>query len=95
MTTERRKVKSRPKRCGRASPPGEPREEKPPGPSVESPTWGQLQRMAEVTMAAFGGPKGAADKLSYESFYTLSIVASLNLDAEKAAAYIFGKRYLT
>lgn len=71
------------------------REEKPPGPSIESPTWGQVQRMAEVTMSALGGSKGAADKLSWESFYTLSILAALNLDEAKAAAPIFGTKYLT
>lgn len=68
---------------------------KPPKPSVESPTWGQLQRMAEVVMTKLGGPKGAADCLSWESFYALSILASLKLDENKATAPIFGKRYLT
>ncbi len=64
-------------------------------PSLESPTWGHLQRMAEVVIAKLGGPAGAASGLSYESFYTLSILASLNLDKAKADAPIFGKRYLT
>lgn len=63
--------------------------------SVESPTWGQVQRMAEMVLARLGGPKGAADGLSYESFYTLSLLASLNLDETKSAAYIFGRQYLT
>jgi hypothetical protein len=71
------------------------KQEKPPGPTVESPTWGDLHRMAEVVMSALGGPKGAADRLSWESFYTLTILASLNLDAKKSAAPIFGTKYLT
>ncbi len=68
---------------------------KTPGPRVESPTWGHLQRMAEVVINKLGGPRGAAEGLSAESFYALAILASLHLDATKAAAPIFGKRYLT
>ncbi len=64
-------------------------------PSVESPTWGHLHRMAEVVMRELGGPAGAAHKLSGESFMTLTILASLNLDEKKSAAFIFGKQYLT
>lgn len=71
------------------------KQEKPPGPAIESPSWGDVQRMAEVTISALGGPKGAADKMSWESFYTLSLLASLRLDADKAAAPIFGQRWLT
>lgn len=64
-------------------------------PHIESPTWGDLQRLADVVLHHLGGPKGAADKLSMESFYTLTILASLNLDDAKAKAFIFGKKYLT
>lgn len=71
------------------------RKEKPPRASIESPTWGDLQRTADVVLNLLGGPKGAADKLSWDSFYTLTILASLNLDDEKRAAFIFGKKYLT
>lgn len=71
------------------------RNEKPPRPSIESPTWGDLQRMAEVVLDKLGGPEGAAKGLSWESFYTLSVLASLNLDDEKSKAFIFGKQYLT
>lgn len=71
------------------------RKEKPPGPSVESPTWGHLHRMAKVVLEQLGGPAGAASKLSGESFYTLTVLASLNLDERKAAAFIFGRQYLT
>jgi hypothetical protein len=64
-------------------------------PHVESPTWGQVQRMAEVVIDRLGGPAGAAQGLSAESFYVLTILASLNLDEAKSAAFIFGKQYLT
>jgi len=64
-------------------------------PHVESPTWGHVQRMAEVVTDLLGGPQGAANKLSAESFYALTILASLNLDEGKANAFIFGKQYLT
>ena len=68
---------------------------KPKGPYVESPTFGDLQRLADVVMHHLGGPKGAADKLSWESFYTLSLLASLNLDDAKASAFILGRQYVT
>jgi hypothetical protein len=68
------------------------RKEKQPRASIESPTWGDLQRMAEVVMNRLGGPKGAADGLSWESFYTLSVLAVLKLDETKAAAPIFGRK---
>ncbi len=64
-------------------------------PHVESPTWGDLQRMAEVVIARLGGPVEAAKGLSAESFYALTILASLNLDEKKQKAFIFGKQYLT
>ena len=64
-------------------------------PSVQSPTWGQVQRMAEAVFDRLGGPSGAASILSGESFYTLVLLASLKLDEEKANAPIFGKKYLT
>jgi hypothetical protein len=64
-------------------------------PRIESPTWGELQRMAEAVMEEMGGPSGAASALSGPSFYALSILASLNLDDAKAKAFIFGKQYLT
>ncbi len=62
---------------------------------VESPTWGDLQTMADVVLDTLGGPAGAANKLSARSFYALSILASLNLDEKKANGFIFGKQYLT
>lgn len=65
------------------------------GPRVESPTWGDLQRMAEVVIDKLGGPAGAANDLSYQSFYVLTLLASLNLDEKKSAAFIFGKQWLT
>lgn len=64
-------------------------------PTIESPTWGHVQRMAEVVLDKLGGPAGAANGLSWESFYTLSILAALNLDEAKANAPIFGKRFLS
>ena len=64
-------------------------------PHVESPTWGQLQQTAETVIGLLGGPEGAASKLSYEKFYTLTILASLNLDSKKSEVPIFGVRYLT
>jgi hypothetical protein len=64
-------------------------------PHVESPTWGDVQRLAEVVMHELGGPVGSAQKLSVASFYTLSLLASLRLDEKKAASFIFGKQYLT
>jgi hypothetical protein len=64
-------------------------------PKVESPNWGHLQATAETVIDLLGGPKGAASKLSWEKFYTLTILASLNLDAEKSAAPIFGTRWLS
>lgn len=63
-------------------------------PTIESPTWGAVQRMAEVVINRLGGPPGAAQGLSAESFYALLILASLNLDEKKAKAFIFGKQYL-
>lgn len=51
--------------------------------------------MAETVIAALGGPKGAADKLSWESFYALTLLASLKLDGDKAGAYLLGKRWIT
>ena len=71
------------------------RKEKLSAPTVESPTWGNLQRTAEAVINALGGPKGAAHKLSWESFYTLTILASLNLDERKGKAFIFGRQYLS
>lgn len=64
-------------------------------PTVESPTWGHVQRMAEAVMRELGGPSGAASKLNAESFYALSILASLKLNQEKAAAYILGRQYIS
>lgn len=71
------------------------RQERPPGPFIESPTWGQLHKMSVSVMEALGGPAGAAHKLNGESFYALTILSSLNLDEAKANAPIFGTRYLT
>jgi hypothetical protein len=62
---------------------------------VESPTWGDVKRMAEVVIERLGGQGGAAQGLSWESYYTLTLLASLNLDEEKAAAYLFGKQYIS
>ena len=64
-------------------------------PTIESPSWGQLQKMATTIIDVMGGPKGAAEKLSWENLYCLSILASLNLDEVKAAAPIFGRRFLS
>lgn len=64
-------------------------------PTVESPTWGHLRRMAQVVMDKLGGPKGAANALSYESFYTLTILAALTEDEKRDKAFIFGKQHLT
>jgi hypothetical protein len=64
-------------------------------PRVQSPTWGQVQKMAEVVLAKLGGPDKAADGLSAESFYALCLLASLKLDEEKAAIPILGKHYIT
>jgi hypothetical protein len=63
--------------------------------TVESPTWGDLQKTAERVIELLGGPAGAAQKLSVEKFYTLTILASLMLDEAKANAPIFGTRYLS
>jgi len=71
------------------------KKEGPPKPHVESPTWGDVQRLADVVLHKLGGPAKAADGLSLESFYTLAILAALKLDAAKAAAPIFGRKYLT
>ncbi len=67
---------------------------RPAGPTVESPTWGQVKRMADVVFINLGGPEGAANKLSYESYYTLSILVSLNLDKAKSKEFILGRKYL-
>lgn len=69
--------------------------QKPAGPFIESPTWGQVQRMAEVVLVALGGSKGAADKLSWESYYTLNLLSALKLDAKQSAAFVFGRQYIT
>ena len=68
---------------------------RPPRASIESPTWGDLHRLAEAVAEILGGPAGAAKKLSFENYYTLSILASLNLDEEISKLFIFGKQYLT
>lgn len=64
-------------------------------PSVESPTWGDVQRLAHRCLELLGGPGEAAIKLSACSFYTLCILDALNLDEAKSNAPIFGKRHLT
>lgn len=64
-------------------------------PTVESPTWGDVQRMAEVVINRLGGPAGASQGLSAESFYALTILASLNLDEAKSKTFIFGRQYLS
>lgn len=46
------------------------------------PTTREVQRMASVVLEALGGPKGAADKLSVESFYALAYLAALNTDGK-------------
>ncbi len=71
------------------------KKEKPSGPTVESPTWGHVRRMAQVVLDKLGGPSGAANALSYESFYTLTILASLMENEKRDKAFIFGKQYLT
>lgn len=63
--------------------------------SVESPTWGHLQKMAEAVIQKLGGPAEAASGLSAESFYALYVLASLMLDEKKSKAFIFNKQYLT
>ena len=63
--------------------------------TAESPTWGHVQRMAEAVLAKLGGHRGAADSLSGESFYTLTVLASLRLDTQKAGAFIFATQYLS
>ena len=64
-------------------------------PSIESPTWGDVQQMAASVIERLGGPSGAAQALNARSFYTLSILASLMLDEKKESAFILGKQYLT
>ncbi len=64
-------------------------------PTVESPTWGDLNKMAEKVMDQLGGNAEASRKLDGRSFYTLAILASLMLDDGKADSPIFGKRHLS
>lgn len=55
------------------------------------PTWADVRRLAEVVMNLLGGPKGAADKLSIESFYTLAYLNALNTDGSKGKTPIIGR----
>lgn len=57
-----------------------------------SPTWGAVQRLASVVLEKLGGPAEAAKTLSDESFYTLSVLASLNLNEDQQAAYVLGRK---
>jgi hypothetical protein len=62
--------------------------------TVESPTWGDLKKMSERVMELLGGNAAAASKLDSRSFYTLAVLASLNLNESKAGAFLFGKQFL-
>ena len=64
-------------------------------PGIESPTWKDLQVMAETVMEILGGPSKASKKLKARNYYTLAVCASLMLDEEKGSRFIFGKQWLT
>lgn len=60
-------------------------------PYVESPTFGQVQRLATTVIDLFGGPAGAAGKLSGENYVVLCILAALQpQDKAKLDLPIFG-----
>lgn len=63
--------------------------------TIESPTWGDLKRMAEVVMNRLGGPTEVAKGMSSEVYYTLCLLESLMLSEEKAKLPIFGQRFLS
>jgi hypothetical protein len=47
------------------------------------PTTKDIQTMASAIIEVLGGASGAADKLSYQNFYTLAYLASLRTDKAK------------
>lgn len=65
--------------------------EVPPGPFVQSPTFGQVQQMAESVMNALGGPAQAAKQMNGEAYLTLCVLQALQPeDPAKLDLPIFG-----
>jgi hypothetical protein len=62
---------------------------------IESPTWSDLQTMAEAVIEKLGGPKEASKKLGSRNYYTLALCSSLILDEEKGGKFLLGKQWLS
>jgi len=64
--------------------------------SIESPTLFDLKTMAMNVIEKLGGRSAVANNFSYEDYYCLLILSTLNITKESPKNFfLFGKQYLS